>query len=74
MGVTCAAFLERAIAYFGAHGMERIERLITDNVRAYRYSLRGVCAEHGISQRFIRTHCPWQDGMVERFNRTLQSE
>lgn len=73
-GVTCAAFLERAIAYFAAHGIGRIERLLTDNAWAYRYSLRRVCAAHGISQRFIRPHCPWQNGKVERFNRTLQVE
>jgi len=73
-GSTCAAFLERAIGYFGAHGIERIERLLTDNAWAYRYSLRSVCEAHGIVQRFIRPHCPWQNGKVERFNRTLQSE
>ncbi len=73
-GVTCAAFLERAIAYFSAHGIARIERLLTDNAWAYRHSLRSVCEAHGIVQRFIRPHCPWQNGKVERFNRTLQTE
>jgi transposase InsO family protein len=23
---------------------------------------------------FIRPHCPWQNGKVERYNRTLQTE
>ena len=73
-GVTCAAFLERAIAYFAAHGITRIERLITDNAWAYRYSLRAVCAAHGIRQKFIKPHCPWQNGKAERFNRTLATE
>ena len=73
-GATCAAFLERAIGYFGAHGIAHIERLLTDNAWAYRYSLRSVCAAHRISQRFIKPHCPWQNGKVERFNRTLQTE
>jgi transposase InsO family protein len=73
-GPTCAAFLERAIAYFAAHGITRIDRLITDNAWAYRYSLREVCARHGIVQKFIKPHCPWQNGKVERLNRTLQSE
>ena len=73
-GVTCAAFLERAIDYFAEHGIERIERLMTDNAWAYRYSLREVCERHRIGQRFIRPHCPWQNGKVERFNRTLQVE
>ena len=73
-GPTCAAFLERAIGYFAAHGIPRIERLITDNAWAYRWSLRGVCGAHGIRQKFIKPHCPWQNGKVERFNRTLQTE
>jgi transposase InsO family protein len=73
-GATCAGFLQRAIDYFAAHGITRIERLITDNAWAYRHSLRETCAEHGITQKFIRPHCPWQNGKVERLNRTLQTE
>jgi len=73
-GTTCAAFLERALDYFAAHGIPRVERLMTDNAWAYRYSLRELCAARGIRQVFIRPHCPWQNGKVERFNRTLQTE
>jgi transposase InsO family protein len=73
-GPTCAAFLERAIGYFAAHGITRIERLMTDNAFAYRYSLRSVCTDHDIKQKFIKPHCPWQNGKVERLNRTLATE
>ncbi len=73
-GPTCAAFLTRAIAYFAGHGITRIERLMTDNTWAYRWSLRQVCAEHSIRHKFIKPHCPWQNGKVERLNRTLQTE
>ena len=73
-GATCAGFLTRAIGYFTAHGITRIETLMTDNAWAYRYSLREVCAAHGIRQIFIKPHCPWQNGKVERLNRTLQTE
>jgi transposase InsO family protein len=73
-GTSCAAFLQRAIAHFHAHGITRIERLMTDNAWAYRHSLRAVCAEHGITQKFIKPHCPWQNGKVERLNRTLATE
>jgi len=73
-GTTCAAFLRRAAAYFGAHGIVRIERVMTDNAWAYRYSLREVCVELGIRQIFIKPHCPWQNGKVERLNRTLATE
>lgn len=31
-------------------------------------------AAHGITQEFIQPHCPWQDGKVERLNRTLATE
>ncbi|VXC57137.1 IS481 family transposase [Aeromicrobium sp. 9AM] len=73
-GPTCAAFLARAAAYFAAHGITRIERVMTDNAWAYKWSLREICAELGARQVFIRPHCPWQNGKVERLNRTLQTE
>jgi transposase InsO family protein len=73
-GATCAAFLTRAVAYFAAHGIDRIERVMTDNAWAYKYSLRDVCAAIGARQKFIRPHCPWQNGKVERLNRTLVTE
>ena len=73
-GPTCAAFLERAIGYFADHGITSIERLMTDNAWAYRWSLRDLCAAGGIKQVFIRAHCPWQNGKVERLNRTLLTE
>ncbi|MBF6949230.1 transposase family protein, partial [Acinetobacter baumannii] len=73
-GPTCAALLERGLAYFAGHGITRVERLMTDNAWAYRYSLRAVCAAHAITQKFIRPHCPWQNGKAERYNRTLAAE
>jgi transposase InsO family protein len=73
-GPTCAAFLERALAYLAGHGITRVQRLMTDNAWAYRWSLRQVCAEHGIVQKFIKPHCPWQNGKAERYNRTLATE
>jgi transposase InsO family protein len=33
-----------------------------------------VIAQLGARHIFIRPHCPWQNGKVERFNRTLQVE
>lgn len=74
-GETCAGFLERAIAFYASLGV-RVERLITDNAFAYRHSaaFRSVAAAHGVKQRFIRPHCPWTNGKVERLNRTLAIE
>ena len=73
-GATCAGFVVRAAAYFAEHGIARIERIMTDNAWAYRYSLRAVVADLGAKQLFIKPHCPWQNGKVERLNRTLQTE
>jgi transposase InsO family protein len=75
-GPTCAAFLLRAADYFTAHGITRIEQLITDNHWSYRRSrnVQLAVAHLGARHRFIKPHCPWQNGKVERFNRTLQIE
>ena len=73
-GPTCAGFLTRAAAYFAAHGITRIERIMTDNAWAYRWSLRQVCTSLEARQIFIKPHCPWQNGKVERLNRTLATE
>jgi transposase InsO family protein len=73
-GTTCAAFLDRAAAYFAAHGITRIERVMTDNAWAYRWSLREVITALSARQTFIKPHRPWQNGKVERLNRTLATE
>ncbi|WP_157093483.1 IS481 family transposase [Kocuria turfanensis] len=75
-GTTCAGFLARAAVYFAGHGIPRIERVMTDNAFAYRHSaaVREVVAMLGAKQVFIRPHCPWQNGKVERLNRTLATE
>jgi len=63
-GTTCAAFLTRALDYFAEHGITRLERLMTDNAWAYRWSLRDICTANDITQKFIKPHCPWQNGKV----------
>jgi transposase InsO family protein len=75
-GVTAAAFLTRAAAYFSRHGITRIERVLSDNALAYRNSaaFKTAVAALGARQKFIKPHCPWQNCKVERFNRTLATE
>jgi transposase InsO family protein len=73
-GPTCAGFLARAAAYFASRGITRIERVMTDNAWAYKWSLRAIIDQLGARQVFIKPHCPWQNGKVERLNRTLQNE
>ena len=75
-GGTCAGFLTRAAAYFAGHGIPGIERVITDNAFAYRHSaaFKTAVAALGARQKFIKPHCPWTNGKVERLNRTLAAE
>lgn len=49
---------------------------MTDNAFAYRYGAAVLAAVAALAarQKFICPHCPWQNGKVERFNRTLQTE
>ncbi|MCB2412212.1 IS481 family transposase [Demequina sp. TTPB684] len=74
-GTTAAGVLERAIAFYATLGVN-IERVISDNAFAYRHStaFHAVIAAHGITQKFIKPHCPWTNGKVERLNRTLATE
>ena len=49
---------------------------MSDNHLSYSRSaaVGEVLAARGIRHVFIRPHCPWQNGKVERFNRTLQTD
>lgn len=75
-GPTCAGFIARAAHYFQSQGISSIERVITDNHLSYRRSahVAAVTAQLRAKHLFIKPHCPWQSGRVERYNRTLQSE
>jgi transposase InsO family protein len=74
-GETCAGFARRAIAFYQALGVT-VERVITDNAFAYRHStaFHAALADNDIKQKFIKPHCPWTNGKVERLNRTLATE
>lgn len=75
-GTTAAGFLTRAARFFTAHGITRIEAVMTDNHWSYTRStaVNQVLSALGATHVRIRPHCPWQNGKVERFNRTLQIE
>lgn len=75
-GSTAAGVLLRAAAFFAACGIPKIERVLSDNALAYRKSaaFKQAIADLGAEQRFIKPHCPWTNGKVERLNRTLQTE
>jgi transposase InsO family protein len=74
-GPTCADFLTRAAVFFAGHGIS-IRQVISDNAlnyirsRDFADAINAIGAEH----LTIKPHCPWQNGKVERFNRTVQVE
>jgi transposase InsO family protein len=75
-GTTAAGVLLRAAGFFADCGIARIERVISDNAFAYRKSaaFKDAVAQLGAEQRYIKPHCPWTNGKVERLNRTLATE
>ncbi|MET7349010.1 IS481 family transposase [Streptomyces mirabilis] len=74
--VTCAGFLRRAAAFFHAAGIDRIERILTDNAWPYRKSFawQQALADLGATGKLTRAYRPQTNGKVERFNRTLLDE
>jgi transposase InsO family protein len=74
-GTTCAAFLLRAVEVFATRGIT-IREVMTDNAKNYTPSLAFAAAIKTIGARHItiKPHCPWQNGKVERFNRTVAVE
>jgi transposase InsO family protein len=72
---TAVAFLERALAFFAAHGI-RVKRVMTDNAFAYVHSraFRELLVRQGIQHLRTRPHRPRTNGKVERFHQTMASE
>ncbi|MGX1560923.1 IS481 family transposase [Streptomyces sp. NPDC055506] len=73
---TCVGFLRRAAAFFTTRGIDRIERVLTDNAWPYRKSFawRDALADLGATGKLTRAYRPQTNGKVERFNRTLLDE
>lgn len=72
---TTIGFLHRARAFFAAHGIHRLVRVVTDNganytAKAFTRTVAAVASRH---QR-IRPHTPRHNGKVERYNRILAEE
>ena len=72
---TAALFLCEAASFFADHGVV-IERVLTDNAKAYTQSIlfAETAAGLGIRLKRIRPYRPQTNGKVERFNRTLLEE
>jgi transposase InsO family protein len=72
---TCARFLVEAASFFADHGV-RVQRVLTDNAKAYAESVvfAETAAGLGIRRKRTRRYRPQTNGKVERFNRTLLEE
>ncbi len=74
-GATVVGFVERAIAFFRAHGIEP-RRLQNDNAWTYTKNrdLAELLRREGISHRTIPPRTPKRNGKVERYQQTLKRE
>ena len=73
-GPTAAAFLGRARAFFAAHSISTIKRVITDNGPCYRsWAFAGALPTEAQHRR-IRPLRPQTNGKAERYHRTLAAE
>jgi len=68
---TAVAFLARALAFYGRHGIA-VERVMTDNGSAYRSTIHALaCRTLGIRHLRTRAYRPQTNGKAERFIRTM---
>ena len=72
---TVTGFVERALAFYAAHGIEP-KRLLSDNAFVYRHnrSLPNCSPASGIRHLLIPTRRPQVNGKVERYQQTLKRE
>lgn len=70
---TAIGFLQRARAWFAAHGISRIEKIVTDNGACYRADAftRSLL---GAKHKRTKPYTPRHNGKVERYNRILAEE
>jgi transposase InsO family protein len=74
LGTTCAAFLTRAVAWFGTQGI-RVRRILSDNGGGYRSrAFRATCDTLDARHRRTRPYTPRTNGKAERFIQTLLRE
>ena len=64
----------RCLRFFGGMGV-RVERVMTDNGPGYRSGeFNALLESEGARHVYTRAYSPWQNGKVERMNRTLAQE
>jgi transposase InsO family protein len=74
LGPTCAAFLQRATAWFAVRGIT-VRRVLSDNGSGYvSRAFRAACQALGLAHRRTRPYTPRTNGKAERFIQTLLRE
>jgi transposase InsO family protein len=70
---TAIAFLRRALAFYGAHGIS-VQRVMTDNGAAYRSTIHALtCRALHIRHLRTRPRRPRTNGKAERFIKTMMA-
>ncbi len=72
-GVTAVGFINRAKAFFAAHGIAQFTRVVTSNGSCYR-SVMFTRSLAGTRHQLIRPYAHGTTGKVERYNRILAEE
>jgi transposase InsO family protein len=71
--ITAIGFMHRARVWFAAHGIDHIQRIVTDNGSCYR-AKDFAHVLHGARHQRITPYTPRHNGKVERYNRILAEE
>lgn len=71
---TCAAFIGRALRFYAGLFLA-VERVMADNGPAYRrVEFNALLEAAGARHVYTRPYNPWQNGKVERINRSIAQE
>ena len=71
---TAVGFWARARAWFAAHGITRITRVVTDNGSCYRSKAFARATGHAARHQLIKPFTPKHNGKAERYQRILTEE
>ena len=71
---TAVGFWARARAWFAAHGITQITRVVTDNGSCYRSAAFTHATAHASRHQRTQPYTPKHNGKIERYNRILADE
>lgn len=72
---TAMGFLARAHAFFAAHGISSVSRIITDNAACYRsHAFRHAVLDIAARHQRVKPYTPKHNGKIERYQQILSHE